>query len=271
MKMPRLRFSILAMLVLIAVVSIGLAYWQQRLAWEAGQEKFTEIVVDGKNERPTTQQIESIERLIRNYPELAQEDGAILWGARYGSAELVRQMLAGGADPNQASQDGTLSPIHSAVGRGDTEMVAALLDAGANIETKGTHRLTRIDDITPLHVAAIDGNIALCRLLLKHDADLAATYGSQSRGMNALRAGTMSATPPTSRNTILHAAVIGGDLETIQFLLEQNAPRTANSADILPEDVARYLRRGYQDDTEEARTYDKIIRLFEEHPPNSPS
>lgn len=214
MKMPRLRFSILAMLVLIAIVSVGLAYWQQKLAWEAAQEKFTEIVVEGKDNYPTPQQVEAVERLIRNYPELAQRDGAIIWAARYGNAELVRQMLAGGADS----------------------------------ETRTTHQATSIKQVTVLHLAAINANLAMCQALVEHGADLAAIYEGD--------------------NTALHAAVIGGDPDIVRLLLDHDALMVPNGGTFYPREIAISLRKRYEDGSDEANDYDEIIQLLAKHTPD---
>lgn len=263
MKMPRLRFSILAMLILIGVVSMVLAYWQQTLAWESAQQRFQKIVIEGKNVRPTAQQIESIERYIRNYPELSLREGAVVWATHYGTTELVRNMLAAGANPNKDEDDGLVFPIHHAVQRNLLEMVEALIDAGADIEARGIHRVTNVQDVTPLHVSALDGNIRMCDLLLKRGADLEAVYGKPRPDSTWSPRTSDWVNSTSASNTVLHAAVIGGDPETVEFLLDQGAVSVASNQLVTPYDIAQYIRRRYEDDETQAQAYDEIIALLE--------
>lgn len=178
MKMPQVRFSILTMLGLIAIASIGMAYWQQRIAWESAQKKFVEIIVEGKDQQPSAEQIETVDRLIRHYPVLSQREGTVVWAARYGSADLVQKMLTAGADPESRGTDAPLiavsrgrgdfelSPLHFAVLNGKTDVCEVLLEAGADVNSK-----TGIGE-TPLRYAITTGKPATVRLLLDYGADL---------------------------------------------------------------------------------------------------
>jgi len=97
--------------------------------------------------------------------------------AMNGDREAVRQLLKQGADVNAVQGDG-VTALHWAATRGDADMAAMLLVAGAN------HRAaTRFGGYMPLHVAAERGYAAVVRTLVKAGADANATTG---RGTTAL-------------------------------------------------------------------------------------
>jgi uncharacterized protein len=75
--------------------------------------------------------------------------------------DLLKQTpaLANAKDPNEDL------PLHLAASKGWTEIMAALLDAGADVNAKGHN------DWTPLHYAAKGGNIGGCRLLIQRGAN----------------------------------------------------------------------------------------------------
>ena len=71
------------------------------------------------------------------------------------ASELVKRLLAHGADPKEANAKGW-TPLHAAAKAGEIESVKMLLDAGANIEAKGTDPSiagTMLDGATPLFAA----------------------------------------------------------------------------------------------------------------------
>lgn len=93
--------------------------------------------------------------------------------------EVVRLLLAGGADPNAVAA-GTIAlrPLHSAVAARSADIVTMLLDAGAdpNVQQAGGY--------TPLHAAARHGDLAIVDLLLDAGADsvLADDQGTTAAG-----------------------------------------------------------------------------------------
>ena len=102
----------------------------------------------------------------------ASPDGfsALGYSAFFGHVELLRDLLARGADVHAASQNGMrVQPLHSAAAQGDParslELARLLLNAGAdpNARQQGGY--------TPLHEAALNGKLELLDLLLAHGAD----------------------------------------------------------------------------------------------------
>jgi uncharacterized protein len=61
------------------------------------------------------------------------------------------------------------TPLHIAAVRGDVAAIAALLEAGADIQSRGEH------GYSPLHEAVEQGHIEAVRLLLERGASIEAT------------------------------------------------------------------------------------------------
>jgi ankyrin repeat protein len=98
-------------------------------------------------------------------PNAANDAGAtpLMWAVS--DIDKVRVLLDAGADVRARSDDGR-SPILAAAGiRGNHDVVALLLDRGANPATAG------VNIITPLVEAAKKGDEATVRLLLERGAD----------------------------------------------------------------------------------------------------
>ena len=77
-----------------------------------------------------------------------------------GNAELVRRLLVNGANPNAKNKDGG-TPLHDAARLGaNADTISALLEAGADIDARDNF------GNTPLHAAAIIGRAIAARTLL---------------------------------------------------------------------------------------------------------
>jgi hypothetical protein len=83
----------------------------------------------------------------------------------------VTRMLAGGADPNERTQNGRTA-IMSAAGAGYADVVKALIEAGADVNAKDN------DGDTALHDTALQGRAELARLLIGAGADVNAPNNS---------------------------------------------------------------------------------------------
>ncbi|HMD33841.1 MAG TPA: ankyrin repeat domain-containing protein [Vicinamibacterales bacterium] len=57
--------------------------------------------------------------------------------AQHGQFDRVKQLLAGGADPNARESGDNTTPLHWAAARADVAIVGALLDAGADVNGSG--------------------------------------------------------------------------------------------------------------------------------------
>jgi uncharacterized protein len=114
---------------------------------------------------------ERVRELLAEEPTRANEfaaDGFTPLGLAsfFAYPEAARTLLASGADPSQAARNGTrVAPLHSAVAGGSVEIVRELLARGADVHAR------QEGGFTPLHSAAGEGREEMVRLLLAHGAD----------------------------------------------------------------------------------------------------
>jgi ankyrin repeat protein len=92
-------------------------------------------------------------------------DTRISDAAQKGDAAAVQALLKQNVDVNAAQGDGNTA-LHWAAYRDDLEMARVLLQAGADVKAK-----TRLGEMTPLLMAATNGNAPMIDLLLKSGAD----------------------------------------------------------------------------------------------------
>jgi uncharacterized protein len=103
----------------------------------------------------------------------ARADGTrVADAAMAGDAAAVRAALTGGEDVNAAQGDG-MTALHWAARRGDLDVVRMLLAAGAN-----TKAITRLGNYTPLLLASGTGHAAIVDALAAAGADPKATTAS---------------------------------------------------------------------------------------------
>ena len=108
-------------------------------------------------------------------------------------------LLDRGAEVNKPDTDG-FTPLHEAAIRGQLEVVQFLIERGAKFDTTATGHWS---GKTPLHSAAREGKKDVVQLLLDRGA-----------GINK---------PDTDGFTPLHEAAICGHTEVVQFLIERGA------------------------------------------------
>ncbi len=135
----------------------------------------------------------------------APGDAPVAEAARIGDLHAVRALLQQGADVNAAHGDG-MSALHWAAERGDAEMVAALVQAGAAGDA-----VTRIGHYTPLHVASTGGHAKVIERLVEAGADV-------------------SATASTSGVTPLHLAAAAGRAAAVTALLDHGGDADARES-----------------------------------------
>jgi ankyrin repeat protein len=92
-------------------------------------------------------------------------DSRLSEAAMQGNKDMVRSLLKDRVDVDAAQGDGSTA-LHWAAFRDDIEMVKMLLAAGANVKVA-----TREGAITPLFMACTNGNAAIIEALLKAGAD----------------------------------------------------------------------------------------------------
>ena len=102
--------------------------------------------------------------LLALVPVDAAVDAPLADAAMRQDVDVVRGLIALGADPDVAHGDG-MTALHWAAERGDIEIVALLLDAGADIEAR-----TRLGSHTPLHVASRSAQAGAVTALLEAGA-----------------------------------------------------------------------------------------------------
>jgi ankyrin repeat protein len=84
-----------------------------------------------------------------------------------GDAGRVRSLLGSDAGAVNVRGEGGRTPLHVAVaGRGNRELIEALLDAGADVNAKDGR------GYTPLHVTTVEGVAGIIHLLLDRGAEI---------------------------------------------------------------------------------------------------
>ncbi len=153
----------------------------------------------------------------RKYSYMDDAANRLAWHAARHKAygEIVRELLARGADPNAKDEDGD-TPLHNAVQDGNEELARLLVASGAdvNVENAGGS--------TALHYAVCESR-SLTELLLSHGA----------------------AVDPTDRqgDTPLHNAALRGQADIVELLLTKGAnPNARNNAGQTPLDKATRRR-----------------------------
>ncbi len=95
----------------------------------------------------------------------AAAQATLIDAARNGDHATAVALLAERADPNQTESDGT-TPLHWAVHHDDADLVARLLEAGANAVAANDY------GATPMSEAAVAANVAVLDALLDAGADV---------------------------------------------------------------------------------------------------
>jgi len=114
-----------------------------------------------------------------------ESDGLDLFEASaVGDADRLRELLDGGADPNEFASDG-FTPLTLAAFFTHPEAVRLLLDRGADVHQRA--RNERLE-VLPIHSAAANGgSVEIVRMLLDAGADVNARQPEGFRAIDAAR------------------------------------------------------------------------------------
>jgi ankyrin repeat protein len=151
----------------------------------------------------------------------------LMAAATMGRTEIVRTLLAKGADPNAKDNFGWTALIYAAW-QGHTDTVAALLKGGAEVNISES----REQELTPLHVAIGSGNLDVVQLLLNSGADVNKPHAGDTALIRAAKEGNKDIVRAILAkevdlnaqdffgNTALSEAVDDEQVEIVQMLLE---------------------------------------------------
>lgn len=196
---------------------------RESLTYDIEQEKGIEITLDLKHPDP-------------EYSGDATADLVI--AIEYNDLAKVQAVIGASADVNRESKDGT-PPLMLAVWRGESEIVRALLKAGAKVNYKLSTYYD--DDETALMWAALQGDADIIQLLLGAGADINAHdkqgkfYDAETALIKAAKGGYFKAVQALvdrgakvdDRNCLGETALIvaagAGSAETVQLLLDSGA------------------------------------------------
>jgi len=197
---------------------------------------------------------------------LPATDAPLADAAMEGDAATVRSLLERGVDVNVPQGDGSTA-LHWAAYRNDTEIAGLLVEAGANVRAT-----TRLGGLTPLLLAAKDGNAGVIELLLEAGGDANFTdangttplmYSAASGSSDAVRIlldhdVNLDDADSTNGQTALMFASARGRVEIVRMLAAAGA-----DPDVLTKvsDVIRWKDR-YRDDDGNATVRDSRAEAF---------
>lgn len=106
-----------------------------------------------------------------------------------GQTEVVERLLKAGSDPNVVftSGEGSLPAIVQAAAYGDRDILAALIEAGADVNA------TNDEGVTALIEASGDGHMEIVQMLLNHNAD--PTLKTNEEGVGPIEAANRNNNP----------------------------------------------------------------------------
>jgi ankyrin repeat protein len=123
-------------------------------------------------EATSTGRLDRVKELVQADPALVNSwsaDGftALHYAAFFNHPSLAEYLLQAGASVNAVSRNNMkVMPLHSAVATGAVEVVRLLIAHGADVNAR------QQDEFTPLHGAAENGNIEIVQMLLAANASV---------------------------------------------------------------------------------------------------
>jgi len=133
------------------------------IADDEGETPLHEAMI-GAFRDTTNSAIEIVKLLVEHGADInkqtTQGTTPIFWAIYGDKPDLMEYLLSVGADINLSNSNG-LSPLHESITRGKAEYVVMLVQNGARNDIKDTHY-----GFTPLHQAALNGNIEIVKAVL---------------------------------------------------------------------------------------------------------
>lgn len=161
--------------------------------------------------------------LLMSLLAVAGADTRLSEAAMSGEMATVQALIQEGIDVNSAQGDGNTA-LHWAAFRRDLQMAKLLLEAGASTDVK-----TRLGEMSPLFMAARNGDAAMLNLLLEHGAEVNAV---SSNGTIPL----MMAAASGEVDAVRALLDKGADVDAVEATNEQTAVMFAaalNRADVI--------------------------------------
>lgn len=244
MNLPRLRYTIVQLLLLTVVVAVVAMVWSRHIAWKDAEVRYMKLIA-GSDGSPETRRL--VMRLVERYPELAEKWGSMEWVILHGDLETCRYFLEHGANPNEMGQFLGEPPLHFAIVTNNPDLARLLFEYGVDRTARRRSPRSVEQGDSFLHTAARQGNWELCQILLDEQIAINATN--------------------LSGQTPLHLAAQWAPPNVVQLLLERGAKCTPDNAGLTPRDVAQARRDEYAALNLRPRKIDTIIRLLDEHCP----
>lgn len=155
----------------------------------------------------------------------ADGDTALMRAARRGHIAALDGLLASGADPNLGGNSGRTA-LHEAIyGKASESCVRRLIEAGADVNAM--HDRTS----TPLGSAAYFGQTEIVRILIESGADISLPDSPLYSAVLERHADVVrvlleaGVSPHGPDENLMELAISNGDAESLQLLIEHNAPR----------------------------------------------
>jgi uncharacterized protein len=152
-----------------------------------------------------TSDVATVRALLSAHPapdvnqRTADGTSALHWAVYHGDSDLVKRLLAAGADANARNDYGS-TPMSEAAVRGDLTLLRALLAAGADAESPNA------DGQTALMIVARTSNVEAAEVLLAHGANPNAH--EQWRDQSALMWASAQKQPAMVRLLLKHGAAV---------------------------------------------------------------
>lgn len=156
-------------------------------------------------------------------------DTVLMWAARKGNLDLLKQAITKGADVNARSKQESSALLIAAAGQ-NPEIVKTLLDHSADVNIKGRY------GTNPLIAAAGGGNLEIVKMLIEHGTNVRAETNLGNTALEPaitgrhvdvvrllLQEGLDGSKPLTSGFYPLEAAASTGNNEIVELLLKHGA------------------------------------------------